>query len=60
MNYKNGFLIKPKDENAFELALEKLILDSNLRKSFGEEAHNKIIKDFLFEDMIKKVEIVYK
>lgn len=59
-NYKNGFLIKPKDVNAYDLALEKLILDENLRKSFGEEANKKVIKDFLFEDMIKKVEIVYK
>ncbi|MDQ1281956.1 MAG: hypothetical protein QG630_307, partial [Patescibacteria group bacterium] len=59
-NYKNGFLIKPKDINAFELALEKLVLDSDLRKSFGIEARNKIIKEFLFEDMVKKVEIVYK
>ena len=59
-NYKNGFLIKPKDVNAYELALEKLILDPELRKSFGVEAKNKIIKEFLFEDMVKKVEIVYK
>jgi glycosyltransferase involved in cell wall biosynthesis len=59
-NYKNGFLIKPKDINAFELSLEKLILDHSLRKSFGIEAKNKIIKEFLFEDMVKKVEIVYK
>ena len=59
-NYKNGFLIKPKDINGFDLALEKLILDSNFRKSFGEEAYIKIIKDFLFEEMIKKVEIIYK
>ncbi len=59
-NYKNGFLIKPKDVNAFELALEKLILDPELRKSFGEEAKIKINKEFLFEEMIKKVKIVYK
>ena len=59
-NYKNGFLIKPKDINAYELALEKLILDPELRKSFGLEAHNKIVKDFLFEQMIKNVEIIYK
>ncbi len=59
-NYKNGFLIKPKDVNAFELALEKLILDSDLRKSFGVEAKIKIDTEFLFEEMIKKVEIVYK
>ena len=26
----------------------------------GEEAYIKIIKDFLFEEMIKKVEIIYK
>jgi glycosyltransferase involved in cell wall biosynthesis len=59
-NYKNGFLIKPKDINGFDLALEKLILDSGLRKSFGEEAKNKIIKEFLFDQMIKNVEIIYK
>lgn len=59
-NYKNGFLIKPKDINAFELALEKLILDPELRKSFGIEAKIKINKEFLFEEMIKNVEIVYR
>lgn len=59
-NYKSGFLIKPKDINGFELALEKLILDENLRKEFGEKQKEKIIKDFLFEEMINRVEILYK
>ncbi|MBP9765908.1 MAG: glycosyltransferase [Candidatus Pacebacteria bacterium] len=59
-NYKNGFLISPKDVNAFDLALEKLILDYNLRKNFGNELKDKVLKNFLFEEMIKKVEAVYK
>lgn len=59
-NYKNGFLINPKDINGFELALEKLIINKELRKKFGDYAKAKVLKEFIFENMIEKVKILYK
>lgn len=58
-NYKNGFLIKPKDINGFELALEKLISDIKLRQDFGKNIKEKIIKDFDIHKMIKETEDIY-
>lgn len=59
-NYKNGFLISPKDINGFELALEKLILDKNLREEFGKEGRKKIETEFDIKDMINKTQEIYK
>lgn len=59
-NYKNGFLIQVKDTNAFELALEKLIQDKNLREEFGRQAKEKIMREFDLEKMLQKTEKVYQ
>lgn len=58
-NYKNGFLIKPKDINGFELALEKLIESKNLRDEFGREARDKVKKEFSLEKMLEKTKELY-
>lgn len=58
-NYKNGFLIKPKDINGFELALERLILDKSLRKEFGEYSRDKILNKFSIENMIQNTFCLY-
>lgn len=59
-NYKNGFLIQVKDVNAFELALEKLIQDKNLREEFGRKAKEKIIREFDLKKMLQETEKVYQ
>jgi glycosyltransferase involved in cell wall biosynthesis len=59
-NYHNGFLIKPKDINAFELALEKLILDKELRLSFGIKSREKVALGFDIQKMIEKTRNIYK
>lgn len=59
-NHKNGFLIKSKDIYAFQIALEKLIRNENLREKFGVEAREKVIRDFNIEKMLEKTREVYK
>lgn len=58
-NYKNGFLVKPKDINALELALERLVKDKKLRQDFGKEARKKVEKDFTLEKMLELTEKEY-
>lgn len=58
-NYKNGFLIQPKDINGFELALEKLIKDKDLREKFGYEAKEKVIGKFNIKTMLNKTKELY-
>lgn len=58
-NYKNGFLIQPKDVNGFELALEKLIEGKELRERLGREAKIKIETNFSLEKMLKETKGVY-
>lgn len=59
-NYKNGFLIKTKDVNGFELALEKLICDERLRREMGDNAKWKIESEFNLDTMIGRTMEVYK
>jgi glycosyltransferase involved in cell wall biosynthesis len=56
---KNGFLVLSKDTNNFAEALEKLILDNNLRKEFGKFSEEKIKKYFNCEKMINSTEKIY-
>ena len=58
-NYKNGFLIKPKDVNGFLLALERLINYKELRNEFGVNIKNKIISNFNLEKMLKETKEIY-
>jgi len=58
-NYKNGFLIQPKDVNGFELALEKLIQDKDLRERFGHAAKEKVEKEFSLEKMFQETKEAY-
>jgi glycosyltransferase involved in cell wall biosynthesis len=58
-NNKNGFLFMPKDINAFSLGLERLILDKDLRLSFGRNSREKVVSEFDMEKMIQKTKEVY-
>ena len=58
-NYKNGFLIKPKDVNGFLLALERLINYKELRNEFCVNIKNKIISNFNLEKMLKETKEIY-
>lgn len=56
---KNGFLVSKKDIISFSNYIEKLILEKELRKNFGQFARIKIEKEFDIKDMIDKTKKVY-
>jgi glycosyltransferase involved in cell wall biosynthesis len=57
---ENGFLIAPKDIHGMAMALEKLILQPDLREKFGQAGKNKIDKYFNASTMAAAYEKVYQ
>lgn len=59
INYKTGFLVEP--ENILELknAIEKLILDIDLRKSMGQSAKQMALDMFTADIHINKINHIY-
>ncbi len=57
---KTGFVVPPADSTALYQALEKLLSDSQLRKSMGQEGKNRVETLFSTESYISGVVKVYK
>jgi len=57
---KNGFLVPVKDVTALANALEKLILDKDLRDRFGRYSRAKALREFTEEDVISQTIKVYE
>jgi N,N'-diacetylbacillosaminyl-diphospho-undecaprenol alpha-1,3-N-acetylgalactosaminyltransferase len=57
---KNGYLVPPKDIKALEEAIERLILDSNLRKNFGNYSREKAIREYDLEKIVIRYMDLYK
>jgi len=57
-NNVNGFLV-PENENAFSIAVEKLIKDSELRKKFSEESRRIARENFTDKICAEKMLAVY-
>lgn len=55
----NGFIVPPKDSMALAEAIEKLLLDENLRLSMGEESRKKVLREFDIDTIIHKHLEVY-
>jgi glycosyltransferase involved in cell wall biosynthesis len=55
----NGFLVPPRDALALADALEKLILDGELRKSMGRESRLLAVSEFSSERIIAETLAVY-
>jgi glycosyltransferase involved in cell wall biosynthesis len=55
-NGHNGFLVKWNDTEAFANALQKLIDDENMRKTFGENGFCTVLDKFDFNTNREKVE----
>jgi len=58
VNGQNGFLFEPGDVNGLSAAIEKLLLDKNMRCAMGEKGQT-IARDFSEEKMIKKIDALY-
>ncbi len=59
-NGKTGLLIKPADPKEIADAIEKLIKDPELAKTFAQNARQKIIQDFSFEKMLDRTLAAYE
>ena len=55
----NGLLVQPRDAQALALAIEKLVEDTNLRKSMGEENRHKAEAEYANEIIIGQTHRVY-
>jgi glycosyltransferase involved in cell wall biosynthesis len=51
-NNITGIIVKPSDENDLAAAIEKLILDSNLRINMGEKGRERVIKHFYWQNNV--------
>lgn len=57
---KNGFLVQARDAEQISAALEKLISDATARAKMGEESRRTVQRNFLWDNVVDKVETVYK
>ncbi|MEM3541463.1 MAG: glycosyltransferase family 4 protein [Candidatus Bilamarchaeaceae archaeon] len=56
----NGFLVPPKDDKALAIAIEKLILDKDLRHRMGRKSREKVVREFSTNIVIEKVMSLYQ
>jgi len=57
---ENGFMVPPKDAEQLASALKKLIKDESLRAKMGNTSREIAQKNFLWDNIVNKVETVYK
>lgn len=55
-----GFTCKPKDAEGIGKAVIKLLLDEDLRKTMGENAREKVLKNFTLNKFVSEYEEAYK
>ena len=53
-NNVNGLLVAPKDSEALSQAMMKLAKDKKLRQKFGKAAHERFLKEFVLEKIVKE------
>ncbi len=53
-NNVNGLLIAPKDSEALSQAMIRLAKDKNLRRKFGDAAHERFLQEFVLEKIVKE------
>lgn len=60
LHNETGFLFEPNNENSLAEHLERLILDSELRKSFGEKGYQRAKNVFSLENHVQHFEKIFK
>ena len=59
VNNETGLLVEPRNVNELIIALQKLIENEELSKSFGQKGYEKAIKEFSVEHYTKKIEGIF-
>jgi colanic acid/amylovoran biosynthesis glycosyltransferase len=59
-NGENGLLVPERDNEALEVAIERLYLDRQLRMRLGKAARQSILEDFTVQKMQAKINSVYQ
>jgi GalNAc-alpha-(1->4)-GalNAc-alpha-(1->3)-diNAcBac-PP-undecaprenol alpha-1,4-N-acetyl-D-galactosaminyltransferase len=54
-----ALLVPPNDEHAFELALERLMLDANLRQTLSSQARKSVIENYSLANVLKKWDALF-
>ena len=60
MDGQLALLIPLNDEQAFELALERLMLDADLREALGKQARASVIARFTLETIMKQWDFIFQ
>ncbi len=56
VNNQTGFLVEPNNKTALKEALEKLIYNPELRKTFGQKGYQRAIESFSIQNYVTKIE----
>ncbi|OGU35638.1 MAG: hypothetical protein A2068_13820 [Ignavibacteria bacterium GWB2_35_6b] len=56
---KSGFLVNPNDSNVLAEAMEKLIINENLRLEMGNKGRELFLSKFEFEKYYEKIKLIY-
>lgn len=59
-NGETGFIVEKENSDAIALALEKFIINPELRSEFGINGRNKVIKEYNWDDSVKRMVSIYK
>jgi glycosyltransferase involved in cell wall biosynthesis len=60
VNNETGFLFEPNNENSLADSLEKLILNPELRNTFGENGNKRTISHFSLESHVQHFERIFE
>ena len=60
VNNKTGFVVPEKDEYSTAEAIEKLVLDKELRVAIGENGRNHVLDKYNFDDNVNDMINIYK
>ena len=60
VNGITGFLVDKKDPQALATAIATLLKDEELRVTLGRAGRERIEREFMLEQMVKKTEVMYE
>ena len=60
LDNETGFLFEPNNKNSLAEALEKLILNPDLRKKFGVNGKKRAIEKFSIESHVQHFETIFE